>query len=103
MAVSMSHQHGPLFMGILTESLLECFYVAALGSRLAPLLVVGAGMTKTRASAAARTNTVALELAFSANHACQTLRLGDARVIGDGVSGLGGVVARGAERAAIGI
>lgn len=71
----------------LTQSLLEGLDITALGTALSPLLVVGAGMSQAGAGAAAGADAVALELALPAYHACQSLGLGDARVVGDGLSG----------------
>lgn len=76
----------------LTQSLLEGLDIAALGAALSPLLIVGAGVSQTRTSAAAGTDAVALELALPAYHACQSLWLGDARVVGGGLSVRRGVV-----------
>lgn len=43
-------------------------------------------MAQARARTAAGTNAVAFQLALPANHTCESLRFGDARVIGSVVS-----------------
>ena len=46
-------------------------------------------MAETGTCAATGANAIALELALSANHASQSLGLGDVGVVGDGVAGFG--------------
>lgn len=72
-----------------TQTLLESLDVAALGAALPPLLIVGAIVAEAGTCAATGANAIALELALSANHASQSLGLGDVGVVGDGVAGFG--------------
>lgn len=67
----------------LTQSLFEGLDISSLGTALSPLFVIGARVTQSRACATAWTNSIALELALPANHACQPLRLGNTGVVGD--------------------
>lgn len=67
--------------GILTQSFLQRLDIAALGAALPPLLVIGAVVSESRAGAAAGPDTIALELAFPADHAGEALGLGNAGVV----------------------
>lgn len=80
--------------GFLTQSFLQRLDVAALGAALPPLLVIGTVVSEARAGAAAGPDTVALELAFPADHAGQALGLGDAGVVWVRIARRGVVVVR---------
>ena len=69
---------------MLTQTLLQRFYISALWPALPALFIVGAGMAETGACATAGTHAVAFELALPADHAGEALGLGDAGVVGDG-------------------
>lgn len=87
--------------GILTQSFLQRLDVAALGTALPPLLVIGTVVSESRAGAAAGPDTVALELAFPADHAGEALGLGDAGVVWVRVARRGAVVVRAVPVAAV--
>lgn len=83
-----------MLAGVLTQPFLQRLDVAALGAALPPLLVIGAVVSESRAGAAAGPDTIALELAFPADHAGEALGLGDAGIVWVRIARRGVVVVR---------